>query len=145
MASSGELRIGCGGVRRGPFHPTYLRIAPPPIESGGKNGMRAPPIGGPPLLPRGAPKRNLQRPSSGFGWHLSIGRPFEGDVAIKALCHRLSVDADFEPCPLTPQGRKPWLAWLGLAGLFAAVVTSGITVVPVSGLRSATAIVRAAQ
>src|SRR5437764_15118921 len=24
-ASSGDLRIGCGGARRGPFHLTYLR------------------------------------------------------------------------------------------------------------------------
>ena len=144
-ASSGELRIGCGGARRGPFHPTYLRIEPPPFESGGKNGMRVPAIRRPPLMPRGMAKRDIQPRPSGLGWRLSLRRPFEGDVAIKALCHRLSIDADFVPCPLTPQGRKPWLAWLGLAGLFAAVVTSGITVVPVSGLRSATAIVRAAQ
>jgi hypothetical protein len=85
-------------------------------------------------MPRSMPKRNLQRRSSSLGWRL-FGRPFEGDVAIKALCHRLSIDADFVPCPLTPQGRKPWLAWLGLAGLFAAVVTYGITVVPASVLR----------
>jgi hypothetical protein len=81
------------------------------------------------LLPRGAPKRNLQRPSSGFGWHLSIGRPFEGDVAIKALCHRLSIEPDFVPCPPALQGGKPWFAWLGLAGLFAAVATYGIIMV----------------
>jgi hypothetical protein len=80
-------------------------------------------------------KRDLQPRPSGLGWRLSLRRPFEGDVAIKALCHRLSIDADFVPCPLTPQGRKPWLAWLGLAGLFAAVVTYGITVVPASVLR----------
>jgi len=125
-ASSGELRIGCGGVRRGPFHPTYLRIEPPPFESGGKNGMRVPAIGRPPLMPRSMPKRDLQPRPTGFGWRLSIGRPFEGDVAIKALCHRLSIDADFVPCPPTLQGGKPWFAWLGLAGLFAAVATYGI-------------------
>ena len=145
VASSGELRIGCGGARRGPFHPTYLRTEPSPIESGGKNGTRVIAAGRLSLMARGTATRSLQRQSSGFGWRLSLRRPFEGDVAIKALCHRLSVDADFEPCPLTPKGRKPWLAWVGLAGLFAAVVTYGITVVPASGLRSATAIVRAAQ
>jgi hypothetical protein len=91
--------------------------------------MRVPTTGRPPLLPRGMPKRNRQRPSSGFGWHLSIGRPFEGDVAIKALCHRLSIDADLVPYPPPLQGRKPWVAWLGLAGLFLAVVTYGIIVV----------------
>jgi len=81
------------------------------------------------LLPRGMPKRNLKRRSSGFGWRLSIGRPFEGDVAIKALCHRLSIEPDLVPCPPTLQGGKPWVAWIGLAGLFAAVAAYGIIVV----------------
>jgi hypothetical protein len=144
-AGSGELRIGCGGARRGPFHPTYMRTEPSPIESAGKNGTRVLATGRPPLIPHGMARRDLQSRPSGFGWRLSLRRPFEGDVAIKALCHRLSIDADFVPCPLTAQGRRPWLAWLGLAGLFAAVVTYGITVVPASGFRSATAIVRGAQ
>jgi hypothetical protein len=76
-------------------------------------------------MPRSMPKRNLQRRSSSLGWRL-FGRPFEGDVAIKALCHRLSIEPDFVPCPPTLQGGKPWFAWLGLAGLFAAAATYGI-------------------
>ena len=128
-ASSGELRIGCGGARRGPFHPAYVRTEPSPIESAGKNGTRVLATGRPPLMPRGTAKRDLQSRPSGFGWRLSIGRPFEGDVAIKALCHRLSIEPDFVPCPPTLQGGKPWFAWLGLAGLFAAVATYGIIMV----------------
>ena len=64
----------------------------------------------------------------GTVWH---GRDLarNRDVAIKVLCHRLSIDPDFVPCPPTPQGGKPWFAWVGLAGLFAAVVTYGILVV----------------
>jgi hypothetical protein len=70
-----------------------------------------------------------------LGWRLSIGRPFEGDVAIKVLCHRLSIDPDFVPCPPAPQGRNAWFAWLGLAGLFA-VVTYGIIMVTTSDPRA---------
>jgi hypothetical protein len=56
-------------------------------------------------------------------------RPFEGDVAIKALRHRMSLDPEFLPAPpvrARPKDVLPWLSKLSLGVGVAAVVAFGI-------------------
>ena len=56
-------------------------------------------------------------------------RPFEGDVAIKDLKHRLSSDPKVVPEPPIAKGRKPvvWrFGWLSFAAIMAAIIVLGV-------------------
>jgi hypothetical protein len=55
-------------------------------------------------------------------------RPFEGDVAIKDLRRRLSLDPQLVPEPPIPRVRKPvvrWLVWLSFVAVVAAIIVFG--------------------
>jgi hypothetical protein len=57
------------------------------------------------------------------------GRPFEGDVAVKALRHRMSLDPEFVPAPPVRIRRRrvlPWLTGLTVGAGIAAVAALGL-------------------
>jgi hypothetical protein len=74
----------------------------------------------PPMAPGiGGHNIDLPRPRS---------RPFEGDVAIKDLRRRLSLDPQLVPEPPIPRVRKPvvrWLVWLSFVAVVAAIIVFG--------------------
>jgi hypothetical protein len=127
-ASSGNLRTGCGGDCRGPFHLTYLRAEHSLIESGGddRRGLcppEAPPLTGILQMRRARQSDLGSRPSRLHRFSLAPA-PFEGDLAIKDLRDRLSADPDFVPCPPIPQRSKrltPLVARFGLVGALVAL------------------------
>ena len=56
-------------------------------------------------------------------------RPFEGDVAIKDLKRRLSLDPQLVPEPPIRKGRKPvvrWFGWLSFVAIVAAIIGLGV-------------------
>jgi hypothetical protein len=56
-------------------------------------------------------------------------RAFEGDVAVKALRDRMSLDPEFVPAPPVRARKRavmPWVSWLTVAAAVAAMVASGI-------------------
>jgi hypothetical protein len=66
-------------------------------------------------------------------WRSNSGRrPFEGDVAIKALRHRMSLDPQFVPAPplrARPKAGLPWLGRLSVGVGGAAVIAFGIALI----------------
>ena len=64
--------------------------------------------------------------------------PFEGDIAVKALRHRLSLDPELVPEPPVRERHKaimPLLGRLGLVMVVASVVSYGITLITIPELR----------
>jgi hypothetical protein len=116
----------------GPRPPT-IADAPPtaPIDGASTDALPTTPIAAPPMAPGiGGPNLELPPPRQ---------RPFAGDVAIKDLRRRLSLDPDLVPQP--PQSRLiPAVPWIGRFAFVlgsAAIVAFTITLVTVpSDLRN---------
>jgi hypothetical protein len=69
----------------------------------------------------------------------SMSRPFEGDVAIKDLRRRLSLDPQLDPEPPIQRARKPvlrWLGWLPFVAIVAAIIVFGAALVNLDEARN---------